>query len=414
MTDPTIYRSRKRPRAAGHLPTELLLEIVGRTDPATVVRCAATSKELRRHIADPAFHGCLRLRRSKCFIPSLLRGYLLEDRDEGLHLDSTSADATKLPSVGKCTPITARGGLVLVRRYDPEHDLCVYSPATGRSQALPPEPNFNGICVLLVRDGVGGAVGRPFQVLTVNSFFISGPLCSLQIQTFLSEKGTWGPLTDVPTPLMHGVTGLRRQSKHLVISDTVHWLCYSDKKYYVLKLHVREEAKVTVTKLPPSFHRACSFPTARPAQILLATDTVDGSPIVLVSNNQRILSWGGSKLTRKWKEKPQVVIENEALLPFTNESGLMQASLGRVQLEWFGEKSGVVLIKTSLRVPEWDGLTRWRTVPFYFWLDLGNKEIIGWSNGSWNVGSKSGVSCNVGCPYEIDLSSWVPTLCKTL
>uniref|UniRef100_A0A0Q3Q7C3 F-box domain-containing protein n=1 Tax=Setaria italica TaxID=4555 RepID=A0A0Q3Q7C3_SETIT len=52
------------------LPLDLVLEIAALSDPATLVRCVAASKDLHRRIADPAFHGRLRLRHADRFVPS--------------------------------------------------------------------------------------------------------------------------------------------------------------------------------------------------------------------------------------------------------------------------------------------------------------------------------------------------------
>ncbi|KAK3136382.1 hypothetical protein QOZ80_5BG0433150 [Eleusine coracana subsp. coracana] len=412
MADTKTFRSGKR-EITCQFPLDLLLEIIGRTDPATVVRCAATCKELRRRIADPEFHGCLRLRHTtERFIPSLLRGFLVEKWSNDMYIvDHTTVHATKLlslsdyfssvtdaESLAECQPITARNGLVLLNVRGPEHGLFVFSPATGHSQSIPPGPTFDGTYVLLVGDG---ALNRPFnfKVIKVRRPSFTARRCSLQIQTFSSEQGTWGPLTEVPTPLTYGTTGLRRVANHLVISDTVHWLCHSNTSYYVLKLQVGDASMVTVTKLPQSFHRACS--RARPAEILLATETVAGSPVVLLAHKDKVCRWVlSSKLTNKCKKQPEVVIENEAILSFARARGLIKESLGRVRLEWFAERSGVVLISTPCCG--------------FFWLDIRSKEILGWYKGSWTVGSKSwSMDCNANCPYEIDLSSWVPSLYKT-
>src|SRR4051812_36144540 len=65
------------------LPADLLLEISARSDPVTLVRCTATCKALRRQIADPAFHHCLRLLHADRFVSMLLLGLFIENAPDG-------------------------------------------------------------------------------------------------------------------------------------------------------------------------------------------------------------------------------------------------------------------------------------------------------------------------------------------
>jgi hypothetical protein len=59
MAPPRKRRRRNRPSSPAAdewtLPADLLLEIVACSDPATLVRCAAACKLLRRDILDPSF-----------------------------------------------------------------------------------------------------------------------------------------------------------------------------------------------------------------------------------------------------------------------------------------------------------------------------------------------------------------------
>nr|TKW25089.1 hypothetical protein SEVIR_3G093800v2 [Setaria viridis] len=353
----TLPRPRQRPRRCKHawLPLDLLLEIAAQSDPATLVRCTATSKELHRHIADPAFRRRLHLRRAGRFVPSLLRGRLQVDRYDGrLRLvDNTTAHVTRLVSAAACFPpaadgetafwfwqaVAARDGLILISGcggWGTDEKLCVYCPATGRSQALPLGPRFdNGQYVLLVGDGEeGGGVGRPFQVLKACFVKPPGRWRSLQIHAFSSEQGTWAPRIRSSSPLiMYGDEMLQRPGNSVVVGDTVHCLYHLDRTYYVLKLHVKA-ARVTFTELPKSFHRACRFLEDRTEQILLATSSSGRSLIVLVANNDMISGWAQSERTGKWSKRPQ----------FVKDCGVMKGRPGSVRLEWFAEKSGIVLV----------------------------------------------------------------------
>ncbi|CAN6340016.1 unnamed protein product [Urochloa humidicola] len=406
---------RKQPRRCKHasLPLDLLLEIAARTEPATLVRCAATCKELRRHIAKPVFHG--RLRRGERFVPSLLRGCLVSRYRYDLELlDNTTADATKLLSAATCTcfppaadgeaavkccrPLAARDGLVLLcgstKIWDLGRKLCVCCPATGRCQALPPEPRGYGHYVLLVgSDGQGGgAVGRPFQVLKVH-FVKSGRKCYLQIDRFSSEQGAWAPPVRVSNPLFNsgGLNILPRPGNSVVIRDTVHWLHWQGKEsqpprtmFHVLKLHVGATLRVTMAELPESFHSTCRSLRWKTWQILLATSPAGRSLTVLVASNDVIYAWSQSERTGRWKKQPELI----------KDFGAMKLSLGkRVRLEWFAERSGVVL----LVAPDSSST---------FLLDLQSKDIIKSSSSSTIILSGGTF------PYEMDASSWAPTFTK--
>nr|CAB3459700.1 unnamed protein product [Digitaria exilis] len=125
MAGAAILRPRKRPRRRNHaasIPLDLVLEIAARSDPATLLRCAAACRELRRHISDPIFfHGRLRLRRhADQFVPSLLRGGLVDRRDRNLILVDKTGAATRqsLPPPSSLQPktIEAPSGMSTLRR----------------------------------------------------------------------------------------------------------------------------------------------------------------------------------------------------------------------------------------------------------------------------------------------------------
>uniref|UniRef100_K4A390 F-box domain-containing protein n=1 Tax=Setaria italica TaxID=4555 RepID=K4A390_SETIT len=60
---------RRRHRQAASLPLDVIADIAARSDPATLVRCAATCSDLRGRVDDPGFR--LRLRHADRFVPSL-------------------------------------------------------------------------------------------------------------------------------------------------------------------------------------------------------------------------------------------------------------------------------------------------------------------------------------------------------
>ncbi|RLM98232.1 hypothetical protein C2845_PM06G13210 [Panicum miliaceum] len=398
-------RSRRGPSPpAFPLPLDLVLEVAARSDPATLVRCATASKDLRRRVADPAFRGRLRLRlrHADRFVPSLMRGHLVETRGQDQHLvdyatGEGAATGCFVPSGGETPrlhePMAARDA-------SSEVELRVCNPVTGRSQTVPRGPRFHGQYVLLVGDSEGGTVGRPFQVLKVTSVLSkrSGRRC-LQIQTFSSVHGTWSPRVRIGTPNVHG--GWLRRTP-LVANGAVHWLCRSDTSYYIFKLDVgaaSAAAQVTATKLPASFHAAYGSAAAGRKHILLATKPTCRNLCVLVTDDDTMISiWSQSGCSpARWGERPEAVIKIDGMMTFTRWVGnakfqfqIQEASKGKVRLEWFAERSGVVLISAA--------------GSRYFWLDLRSREIFRCSSsGLWTVETA------MSCPYEMDVSSWVPT-----
>ncbi|KAG2615415.1 hypothetical protein PVAP13_3NG059300 [Panicum virgatum] len=336
-----------------------------------------------------------------------MRGHLVETRGQDqLLVDYATGEAAAtgcfVPSIGETAPrlhepVAARDGLVLVRttgQTKAEVELRVCNPVTGRGQTLPRGPRFHGQYVLLVGDG-DGDVGRPFRVLKVTSVLSkrSGRRC-LQIQAFSSVQGAWGPRIRIGIPNVHG--GWLRRAP-LVANGAVHWLCRSDTSYYILKLHVggaAAAAQVTATKLPASFHAAYGSAAAGRKHILLATKPTCSNLCVLVADDKTKISvWSQSgRSPARWGERPEAVIKIDGMLTFTSRMGrflIQEASEGKVRLEWFAERSGVVLITAGGR---------------YFWLDLRSREIFRRpSSGQWTVESA------MNCPYEMDVSSWVPT-----
>jgi hypothetical protein len=160
----------------------------------------------------------------------------------------------------------------------------------------------------------------------------------------------------------------------------VHWLCLTDVGSYVLNLmlHVRE-ARVSETALPATFPRLGS-PGTR--SYLLATDSAGGSPVVLVADaeNMNIRAWEQCKT---WKAWPHVVIEREAILGFDDEMvKTFRREEGTIELLWFGERSGAVLLRTHGSC--------------LLWLDLHSKKIVRCFSSDRRM-SYAQVYCPYGC-----------------
>ncbi|KAG2647355.1 hypothetical protein PVAP13_2KG574600 [Panicum virgatum] len=293
--------------------------------------------------------------------------------------------------------MAARDGLVLVRHKAQE--LRIIPPAG-------PDLIVGGHHVLLVGDGgVGHHQARPFQV--VKARLVLEPKQRrrrLQVQTFSSELGTWGPCTEIRTPQIHGKprqgddNPLRAQP--LVAGGAVHWLCFTDEEGFVLKLRVRAAApppRLTVTKLAESFPYKGRWNLRR----LMATVDAGGSPAVLVADGEssKISAWRQSKHTARWGEQPQVVIEYETIarsLAGEDMGGLQSWQWPREQvpMEWFAERSGAVLIRVRDR--------------YFSWLDLQSRKIVRCSSDS-SIRYKT-----MYYPCEMDLSTRAPTFSSSL
>ncbi|KAI4963540.1 hypothetical protein ZWY2020_011404 [Hordeum vulgare] len=390
--------TRGRRQTAASLPLDVLVDIATRSDPATLVRCAATCVDMRCRIKDGTG---LRLRHSDRFVPSLLRSHLIFKYV--FLVDSTAQDATRLRRVtSDGIPLASRDGLVLVlTRVGRELRVC--DPATGSSQTLPPRPAFPvGVdrmdpgryisYVLIVGgggyDSKGAAFGRHFQVVMAY-LELSLNRRVLQLLTFSSEHGVWGRCTEARAHNLCGSYLQRGLGRALVIGGTVHWLAMSDTSAYLLKLHVKT-AHLTVTMLPKSF--GCTEWDSH----LLATSSAGATLIVLVTDGLKIWAW--SKQTSKWQQRPEAVTDKDAISRFLDKEGrgnnqVIMRGKGTLGLVCFAERSGIVLITS--------GCT-------FFWLDLRSMEIVRCFSDS----RLKDMDKNI--PYEVNLTEWVPTFRSTL
>ncbi|CAL5084544.1 unnamed protein product [Urochloa decumbens] len=408
----------RRPRdQAASLPLDVIAAIAARSDPATLVRCAATCGDLRGRVADPGFRRRLRLRHADRFVPSLLRYFRSGSRTSTTTRStctwwtrprprcSPPAAAESFPPGPDGEPlllyrsVSAREGLVLVECHELRL-LRVCNLATGRSQTLPPGPAFLGYYALLVGDGEGGAAGRPFQVVKASLVFhqFQQSQHRLLVQTFSSELGVWGLCTEIRTPQIQGrQTCQPKVGRLLVVGDAVYWLCLTSSAGYVLKVCVRAAAapRLTVTKLPERY----PYNGGWRINHLLATMAPGGGspPAVLVADTEKISAWTQSRHTARWNPQPQVVIRCEAISRFLDSVGegrlLHMHQAEQVNLVWFAQRSGIVFI---------------RMYNCFFWLDLQSKEIVRCSSDP-EIRYK-----DVYDPCEMDLSTWVPTFSSIL
>ncbi|CAN6291663.1 unnamed protein product [Urochloa humidicola] len=239
------------PTTMEQVPLDVLLEIVARTDDAaTVVRCAAASRHLRRGILDPSFCHLLDLRAAAAGGPVMVVAASYKVADSGHHSSSDNdvVETTKrlrfdsgrlLRSRRPYTFKYPRFGLLVLWRWlgrmppwerDAKTDeLVVCNTFTGHVTTLPrhsglwiggfTEPQGIYRCALLNVDATGGGGGFELLVMDVN----------LRTRPFRSEDSEWGPLRQVYTAWQicedYAPFALTCTAQAVVVGQTAHWLC---------------------------------------------------------------------------------------------------------------------------------------------------------------------------------------------
>uniref|UniRef100_K3ZNI0 F-box domain-containing protein n=1 Tax=Setaria italica TaxID=4555 RepID=K3ZNI0_SETIT len=254
------------------LPSDLVLEIVSRSDVATLLRCAACCKPLRRDILRPAFirrvcHGpaaavpprllCFlqsrdvffRLVASRGFPPpppfSLLHpatpaaAYLFEQHLAPF-LSHGGADI-----LARYEPVTSRGGLVVLRRrhdtdVPQESGICVYDPMTGGRAYSP----YGGLCtyvLLTASDGIGCSflLAADFKMLK-----LMHPTSSFKVLTVSPDaaagSGKWSPVTSVTSHHRSHGSSPHPFCSAVVLGGSIHWVMHGGADHlHVLTYHVR-------------------------------------------------------------------------------------------------------------------------------------------------------------------------------
>ncbi|TVU51483.1 hypothetical protein EJB05_02915, partial [Eragrostis curvula] len=114
----------------------------------------------------------------------------------------------------------------------------------------------------------------------------------MTMSTDVSVASEWSSVK-VPIPYVHG-SWFRLQP--LVTNGTLHWVCRSDKQYYIVKLHVGS-ANVITTELPVSFHQEYDSAAAARKQLLLPTIPSQGSRrlCVFAADWDKISVWAQSE-----------------------------------------------------------------------------------------------------------------------
>ncbi|CAL4944644.1 unnamed protein product [Urochloa decumbens] len=381
------------------IPLDPLLDILARTDAATVVRCAATSKPVRRAILDPAFRHVITAPRATdtntngCgFVPAFLLGFSYVHRSLS-HIEDDPArvaqhghprprfDAALLATH---EPVSARGGLVVLRQRDaaagaPDlRRLRVCNSLTGDTTFLPPPTVEDEYPPALL--AVGDA-GRSFELLVADR--------SLRTQTFSTKESKWGAVveTHLPPRHCHDVPAGGGGGGHpVVLGPVVHWLCHGCLHPGVKVLDTTGAGNATQIALPQGYHSRVRS-TQRLDTGLLLAKSADGRLGLLVAEAGAIAMWTlaaeeESSATARWAR--QVVIRREEI-----GREAVEGPSFSVRFMGFGEKSGAVILQM-----DGVGLVR---------LDRGSKEAVVLGHGSFqHVGQTDLFQL---CLHETDLCS---------
>ncbi|KAG2545506.1 hypothetical protein PVAP13_9KG315816 [Panicum virgatum] len=312
------------------LPVDLQLEIVARSDDVTtVVRCAATSKPLRRAILEPAFRGLLARLADEAGSggggssdPDLLVAVSYRIcKHAGGGKDRTVARASPhLRFDGgllrSFKPASSRDGLLVLRRRV-EVELCVCNTFTGH---VTPTPLPRTGLKLGRDDGIRGlyrpalltaaAGGRSFELLVLSR--------DLRTQTFSAQDGTWGAVRHVSGYLCHGhgwQSSMESATAPVVVGRTIYRLCRRLK-------------------------RTSEFD--RDEEHILGA-TAEGTKLsVVLAEDGRISMWTLSQ-QREWSQ--QVSISRAAIdEQLATTAGLELEACGAIRFESFGGRSGTVLL----------------------------------------------------------------------
>ncbi|TVU45964.1 hypothetical protein EJB05_05474, partial [Eragrostis curvula] len=391
------------------LPSDIVLEIVSRTDAATIVRSAACCKPLRRDILSPGFI------RRVCqdpggVVPAFLLGFL-HAYDKTSRTPRPPAPFTLVHPVtpaaaafsgNHVVPRLSRGaGADLLRRYEPlasrrslvvlgrlnvrrpwKTDICVYNPIAGDRDFLPRPPGIAYVPIhmyvlLTAADGVGCS----FLLLAADfmEFRSSG---AIKIQTVSSDAADrkWAPLTVATHPRPPG-SFLYPCCGSVVLGTLIHWLMYGDKVSLIITYGV---GTTTVGSIElPSLPNGCKMFN------LHLTSSPDGKLKLLMSDRLTVSIWQ-STAADGWER--QAVIDVEAivwsLLPELPQERRL------IKFEGSGVGSGAVLLRPAAR----NYFLGDRKEDKFVFLDLVTKDMRGFTNRK---------NCIYSRPYtyELDLAS---------
>ncbi|CAN6323475.1 unnamed protein product [Urochloa humidicola] len=307
------------------LPADLLLEILARCDPATIIRCAATCKPWYRSITAPAFPGLLRAHTGRRPVTCLAgwfggRGGFTAAAESPVAKTVRSFLSRNAALLEPFDLVASRGGLVLFRREEEDATpargggarrwgrrralsfLWICNPVTGWRRSIPSPAVYDQAHVLLAGDGGGGGASsfrlvavdltklRTYGELSFQTFTASTTSPPLEEAAEDGGGGAWGPVTELSPPEdFERVVDLTP----VVLGRVAHWLFRTWGAYNVLALALDDAAdgagrRTACIGLPPeSALRSAAIPRK---QVLLSS-TADGRLSLIAGEETRISVW---------------------------------------------------------------------------------------------------------------------------
>jgi hypothetical protein len=426
------------------LPDDLVLEIVARCGTiGDAIRCAATSKSIRRGILHAPFLRHLRgfLNNGgehgddgRPFIPLLLLGLYHQSGDPHLQPSFVPAsDGAKLPpslvalpsppnhddsvcDFGPYLPVASRRSLLVLRRRckstAKEHlierhglhpvELSVCNPTTGERRVLPPHDVQDMSHALLDVDPI--VAPSSFKLL-VAELSNNNP-CTLYVQIFSSDSeeggGGWGPALACPilsrfreSRFRFGCSdGNTGRPRPVVVGDTVYWLCTSRLGDRILMWRWRGGVarEAWIADPPPGYslgrrEHQCLVVLPSPADAAGAGSQSQSQALLglIVIEAGEIVVWAceksGAGSAREWKLWHRI---QEETIP--RPMDFSSRWLRGAELSWFCEGSGTLFLRPR------DGTMS----PLLFCLDT--MEVSKLDAREWELNPEPEF-----CPYEVDL-----------
>ncbi|CAL4942867.1 unnamed protein product [Urochloa decumbens] len=298
------------------LPADLLLDILARCDPTTIIRCAATCKPWYRSITAPAFPGLLRTHAGGRPVTCLAGWFGGRDGFTAAAAESPVVKTVRSflsRNAALLEPfdlVASRGDLVLFRREvatpvgrGGRRQCCLWicNPVTGWRRSIPsPEVyGYDQAHVLLAGDDAGG--GRSsFRLVAVDLTTLRS-YGDLSFQTFTASTTSleaeaehgggvgacWSPVTELSPP-----EDFERvvNTTPVVLGRVAHWLFRTCGEYNVLALALDADgaARRACIDLPPE--SALRSGAISRKQMLLSS-TADGRLSVIAGEETRISVW---------------------------------------------------------------------------------------------------------------------------
>ncbi|CAL4915860.1 unnamed protein product [Urochloa decumbens] len=364
------------------LPTDILLQIFVRTDPATLVRCAATSKDHLRRVADPAFLRRYGHRLDSRFVPSLLLGLYCDDYDSDDEDDDQlfrimvppgqpPAATTPCRSLGEdavsalmdwnYAPATACAGLLFAKDLYTSPDLVkgrvIHTSRPQRYYTSIPPADISSVSLVLLPeyyydDDENGLIS--FRLVAVNLSTVTSLRQSrLCAQIFRSRSGKWDWVPPMDVSLPGGSPHTWHDTQATVLGSgarvAAYWLCKSGVSYHVVSFHI-DDAQADVIELPPG----CQDRGRNSEELLLAPSEDRKRLTLLVADGLKINVWiwtraANSTETGRWAL--HMVIDVLGAARELSQRWPLPRQVdpeARVKFErWFGERSGTAVLKVD-------------------------------------------------------------------